>query len=400
MAQQNFTMIAKTLAGLEDVLAEELIALGADNLEIGLRMVSFDGNRELLYKANICCRTALRILKPIHTFKARNADEIYAEMKRFDWTPYLDVKKTFAIDSVVFSEIFSHSKFVTYRVKDGIVDFFTKKFGARPSISTTNPDLLLNIHIAHDRCTLSLDSSGESLHKRGYREGQGDAPLSEALAAGMLLKAGWKGETDFIDPFCGSGTLLIEAALIARNIPPGVYRSHFAFEKWPDFDRELFEELYNDDSAEREFTHKIYGSDISPKAIAITANNVKSAGLSSDIELSVKSIAQYDKAPVPAGMLVTNPPYGERLKPDDIFALYEIIGERLKHVFTGYTAWVLSSKKEYFHKIGLKPSKKIQLVNGALECEFRRYDIFDGKRDDYKKRISEENHEKKTIFKK
>jgi putative N6-adenine-specific DNA methylase len=398
MSNQNYKMLAKTLPGLEDALAKELIALGANNLEIGLRMVSFEGNLQLMYRANICCRTALRILKPIHTFRARSADEIYDEIRHFDWTPYLDVKKTFAIDSVVFSEIFSHSKFVTYRVKDAIVDFFTKKCGERPSISTANPDLQLNIHIAHDRCTLSLDSSGESLHKRGYREGQGDAPLNEVLAAGMLLKAGWKGESDLIDPFCGSGTLLIEAALIARNIPPGVYRSSFAFEKWPDFDRELFEYIYNDDSMEREFTHKIYGSDISPKAISIAAKNVKNAGLSNDIELCVKAIAQYDKAPAPAGMLVANPPYGERLKPDDIFALYETIGERLKHVFTGYTAWILSSKKEYFHKIGLKPAEKIQLINGALECEFRRYDIFEGKRDDYKKRSSKEIGKRKKDF--
>jgi putative N6-adenine-specific DNA methylase len=388
MPKQNFTMIAKTLAGLEDVLAEELIGLGADKLEIGLRMVSFEGDKKLLYKANVCCRTALRILKPLCTFRARNADDIYDAVKRFDWLSYMDAKKTFAVDSVVFSDIFSHSKFVAYRVKDGIVDFFTEKTGARPSISTANPDLQLNIHIAHDRCTLSLDSSGESLHKRGYREGQGDAPLSEVLAAGMLLKAGWRGETDFIDPFCGSGTLLIEAALIARNIPPGIYRNNFAFEKWTDFDRDLFEHIYNDDSAERKFMHKIYGSDISPKAIGIAERNVKRAGLANDIELCVKSMQQYDKAPAPAGLLVTNPPYGERIKPDDLISLYESIGERLKHVFTGYTAWILSTKKEYFHKIGLKPSKKISLMNGAIECEFRKYELFDGKRSERTKRIS------------
>ena len=391
MNPQDFTMIAKTLAGLEDVLAEELIGLGANNLEIGLRMVSFEGSTELLYKANIFCRTALRILKPIHTFKAKNPDEIYAEIKKIDWTSYLDVKNTFAIDSVVFSDIFSHSKFVTYRVKDGIVDFFTEKTGNRPSISTSNPDLMINIHIAHDKCTLSLDSSGESLHKRGYREEQTEAPLSEVLAAGMILKTGWKGESDFVDPMCGSGTILIEAALIARNIPPGVYRSSFAFEKWNDFNKDLFEHIYNDDSAEREFKYKIYGSDILGKAIAIASKNVKNAGLSGDIVLSVQSISQYNEAPAPAGLLVTNPPYGERLKSNDIQTLYESIGERLKHVFTGYTAWILSTKKEYFNMIALKPAKKIQLVNGALDCEFRKYEIFAGKRDDYKKQIKLNN---------
>lgn len=389
---KTFKMIAKTLAGLEDVLAEELIGMGADNLEIGLRMVSFEGDKGLLYRANICSRTALRILKPIHTFKAKNADEIYEEVKSFDWSKYLDVKDTFAIDSVVFSEIFSHSKFVTYRVKDGIVDFFTEKEGKRPSISTANPDLSINIHIAHDKCTLSLDSSGESLHKRGYREDQTEAPLNEVLAAGMILKTGWKGESVFVDPMCGSGTLLIEAALIARNIPPGVYRKSFAFEKWIDFDKDLFEHIYNDDSSERELNYKIYGSDISPKAIAIASRNIKSAGLSSDIELEVKSIQKYDKAPASSGIIVTNPPYGERIKSDDILGLYHDIGERFKHIFTGYTAWVLSSKKEYFNKIGLKFSNRMTLVNGALECEFRKYEIFSGKRDDYKKAVKRNNN--------
>ncbi len=385
MGEKKFKMIAKTMAGLEDVLAEELIRLGADNLQIGLRMVSFEGGIELLYKANIWCRTALRILKPIYEFKARNADEIYAEIKKFKWDDYLTAKNTFAIDSVVFSDIFSHSKFVTYRVKDAIVDYFTQKTGDRPSISTANPDLLLNIHIAHDRCTLSLDSSGESLHKRGYRQGQTEAPLSEVLAAGMILKTGWKGESDFIDPMCGSGTLLIEAALIARNIPPGLYRDRFAFEKWNDFDKELFEYLYNDDSSEKDFNSKIYGSDNSGKAISIASANVKSAGLSRDIKLEVKSIQSYDMAPAGKGIIVTNPPYGERLNTGDMLALYETIGERLKHVFMGYTAWILSSKKEYFNKIGLKPTKKISLLNGAIECEFRKYEIFAGKRNDLKK---------------
>lgn len=378
---KNFVMIAKTLAGLEDVLAEELINLGANNLEIGKRMVSFEGNTELLYKANIHCRTALRILMPIHTFKAQNADEIYNEVRHLDWRKYMSVDNTFAIDSVVFSTIFTHSKFVAYRTKDGIVDFFTNKIEKRPSVSTANPDILINIHIAHDKCTISLDSSGESLHKRGYRTAQTDAPLSEVLAAGMILKTGWRGESDFIDPMCGSGTLLIEAAMIALNIPPGIYRKGFAFERWPNFDKELFEDLYNDDSNEKEFNHKIYGSDLSGHAISIASENIKSAGLSKHIKLEVMAIQKYETAPAKNGIIVTNPPYGERLKVDDIFKLYESIGERMKHVFIGYTVWILSSEKELFHKIGLKPSAKIKLINGSLECEFRKYEIFEGKRD-------------------
>ena len=382
---KTFGMIAKTQTGLEDVLAGELIELGADNLEIGKRMVSFEGGLDLLYKANIHCRTALRVLVPIHTFKAQNTDDIYNEIQNLDWRKYMSSDNTFAIDSVVFSNIFTHSKFVAYRTKDGIVDFFTRKTGKRPSVSTVNPDILINIHIAHDKCTLSLDSSGESLHKRGYRVNQTEAPLSEVLAAGMLLKTGWKGESDFVDPMCGSGTLLIEAAMIALNIPPGIYRKGFAFEKWNNFDKELFEELSNDDSNEREFKYKIYGSDISGKAISIASENIKNAGLSKYIKLEVMAIQKYEKAPAPQGIVVTNPPYGERLKSDDIFMLYENIGERLKHVFQGYTVWVLSSEKELFNKIGLKYSERIKLVNGSIDCEFRKYEIFAGKRDEFRK---------------
>lgn len=389
MKRETFRMLAKTMSGLEDVLAEELIALGADDVEIGRRVVSFTGDKALMYKANLHCRTALRILKPIHTFRAKNADEVYAEIKKFDWNSYLSEKSTFAIDAVVFSSIFNHSKFVAYRVKDAIADYFTQHVGKRPSVNITKPDILINIHIAETECTVSLDSSGESLHKRGYRKDQTEAPLNEVLAAGMILKTGWRGESDFVDPMCGSGTLLIEAAMIAMNIPPGIYRSSFAFEKWNDFNQELFDTIYNDDSGEREFKHKIYGSDILPKAIDIATENAKSAGVAKHIDFKVMSFQKYTQAPSEDGILVTNPPYGERIKPADLFGLYEMIGERLKHAFTGYTAWILSYKKECFDKIGLRPSQRIQLINGSLECEFRKYELFAGKKYDKSKRVRE-----------
>ncbi len=379
---KSFQMVAKTMAELEDVLAEELIELGAQNVEKGIRMVSFTGDNALLYKANLHCRTALRILKPIHTFVANDADEVYEEIKKMNWDEYLSLDKTFSIDAVVFSHIFRHSKFVSYRVKDGIVDYFSERYEKRPSVSVTNPDLVFNIHIAHNKCTLSLDSSGESLHKRGYRIEQTDAPLSEVLAAGMILKSGWRGETTFIDTMCGSGTLLIEAAMIALNIPPGIHRESFAFEKWKDFDKELFSDVYNDDSGARECMCKIIGTDISGHAISIAEKNIKNAGLKNYITLEVKPFQQYTEAPEPAGVLMINPPYGERIRVDDIEALYNMIGERLKHVFSGYDAYVLSFKKENFDNIGLKPTKRFFLFNGALECEMRKYEIFAGKRDD------------------
>ena len=290
----------------------------------------------------------------------------------------MDVNTSFAVDSVVFSDEFRHSKFVAYRVKDAIADYFREKEGKRPSVQVTNPDLTLHIHIAQERCTLSLDSSGESLHRRGYRQEAVEAPLNEVLAAGMILQTGWTGECDFVDPMCGSGTLPIEAALIARNIAPGVFRKEFAFEKWADFDQELFDEIYNDDSAEREFTHHIYGYDIDWKAVNIATNNVRAAGLSKDITIEHRDMADFVE-PAERAIMVTNPPYGERITTDDLLGLYRTIGERLKHAFKGNDAWILSYRKECFDKIGLKASVIIPFFNGALPCEFRKYEMFDGK---------------------
>lgn len=380
---QQSELIAKTFQGLEEVLAQELTELGADNIEIGRRMVSFTGDKEMMYRANFCLRTAIRILKPIKHFTAQNADEVYDAVKSIEWTDFLNNTDSFAVDAVVFSETFRHSKFVAYKVKDAIVDYFRERTGNRPSVRINNPDLAINIHIAENQCTLSLDSSGESLHRRGYRQEQVEAPLNEVLAAGMILMTGWRGECDLIDPMCGSGTIPIEAALIARNIAPGVFRKEFGFEKWKDFDKELFDSIYNDDSQEREFTHKIYGYDNSIKAIAIAQHNVKAAGAGKDIVLKVQPFQQFEQ-PEEKSIIITNPPYGERISSDDLMGLYEMIGERLKHAFTGNDAWVLSYREECFDQIGLKASDKISLFNGALECQFRHYQMFEGKYKEYR----------------
>ena len=371
-------MIAKTFQGLEEVLAQELTALGANDVQIGRRMVSFTGDKEMMYRANFALRTAIRVLKPIKHFEAKDADEVYEQVKAIPWEDYLDTNRSFAVDAVVYSEEFRHSMFVSYRVKDAIVDYFREKTGKRPNVRINKPDILLNIHIAQTTCTLSLDSSGESLHRRGYRQEAVEAPLNEVLAAGMLLLTGWHGECDLIDPMCGSGTIPIEAALIARNIAPGVFRQGYAFEKWPDFDADLFETIYNDDSQERPFNHKIYAYDNSPKAIAIAARNIKAAGVAKDITLKQQPFQQFEK-PAQRAIIVTNPPYGERISTNDLLGLYAMIGERLKHEFTGNTAWILSYREECFEQIGLKPSTRIPLYNGALECEFRKYEIFEGR---------------------
>ena len=375
----QFEMVAKTFKGLEDVLAQELIDLGASNVEPGLRMVSFEGDLEMMYRANLCCRTALRILKPIYKFIASDPDALYDMVKEFDWTQVLSLDKTFAIETTVNSDEFSHSRFVTYRVKDAIVDHFKDKFGPdkRPGVRQ-DADILINVHISGDRVTLSLDSSGEPLYRRGYRVAQTDAPINEVLAAGIILKTGWRGDTPLVDPMCGSGTFLIEAALIAANINPGVYRKGFAFEQWPDFDADLLDSLYNDDSAEREPLHKIYGADISPKAIAIAQANAKQAGVAKYIDFEIRPIAKWEEAPQPAGVLVTNPPYGERISVDDMDELYSTIGSRLKHVFQGWHAWIIAPANDCLKRIGLTPSIKEPLLNGSIECELREYVIFEG----------------------
>ncbi len=375
---EEFEIIAKTFQGLENILAEELANLGANNVQMGRRMVSYTGDKEMLYRSNFCLRTATRVLKPIKSFRATSADEVYEAVKAMDWQKYLDTDTTFAVDSVVYSNEFRHSKFVAYKVKDAIVDHFTEKTGSRPNIRVTNPDLQLHIHVAECDCTLSLDSSGESLHRRGYRQEQGPAPLNEVLAAGIILSTGWRGECDFIDPMCGSGTLPIEAALIAQNIAPGVYRKGFAFEKWRDFDREMLERIYNDDSQEREFRHHIYAYDNNKDALIAATQNVRAAGMLSHITIAQQDFKDFTQ-PKGKAIMVMNPPYGERLSPPDIVSLYGMIGERLKHQFEGNEAWVLSYRYECFDAIGLKASLRIPLFNGPLECELRKYQMFSGR---------------------
>ena len=385
MMTDKFDMVAKTFLGLEGVLADELRTLGAEEVTEGNRVVYFKGDKEMLYRANFACRTAVRVLKPFLTLRSTNADDLYEQLKTFDWEQLMTVQTTFAIDVTAYSEEFTNSRFVTYRVKDAIADFFNDKYGKRPSIRITNPEIRFDVHISGKEVTLSLDSSGDPLFKRGWRVAQTDAPINEVLAAGIILLSGWKGETDLIDPMCGSGTFLIEAALIGANIAPGVYRDHYAFQLWPDYDAELFEKIYNDDSAEREFTHKIYGSDIEGKAIAIARANVKNAGLNKYIELERRDINDIEEVPE-GGTLISNPPYGERLSVEDIDQFYRDLGFKLKHTFKGYNAWLICYDQEQYFKIGLKPSIKYALNNGGLDCELLQYVIFAGKYDQMRER--------------
>lgn len=407
-----YSMLAKTFKGLEQVLAQELIELGANDVQIERRAVSFKGDKALLYRANLCLRTASRVLVLVAqgqlklkngTSKLKPEDWLYELVKAVNWSLYMTENTTFAIDATVYSETFRNSRFVTYRVKDAVADYWQERAGKRPNVKVTDPELYINVHIGAERVTVSLDSSGESLHKRGYRVANTEAPINEALAAGMLLLAGWKGQSDFYDPMCGSGTIPIEAALIARNIAPGVFRQSFAFEKWLDFDAELWSEIYNDDSHEREFHHKIYGSDASFYAIQQATKNVKSAGVQRDVELKQirleEIIAPFSgkemsnlQSPISnvksqisntSPLVMLNPPYGERLASNkDMELLYGKIGTALKHQFAGSTAWIISSNDAAMKCIGLKPSKKLHLLNGELDCQFNRYDLFAGKRNE------------------
>ena len=383
-------MLAKTFKGLEEVLAKELVELGANNIQIERRAVSFTGDKRMLYTANFCLRTASRILVPIAQFKAKNTDDIYNHVKQIDWAQYMTTQTTFLIDSTVYSDFFRHSQFVTYRVKDAIVDWWMEHKGVRPNVQLTQPDIYLNVHIGGDTVTVSLDSSGASLHKRGYRVANTQAPINEALAAGMLLLAGWKGQSDFYDPMCGSGTLLIEAALIARNIAPGIYRKGFAFEKWANFDADLFEDIYSDDSRERDFNHKIYGSDAGFYAMQAATKNIQSANLQRDIDIKqirIEELRLADKD-TDGALIMINPPYGERLSQDkNVLRLYQDMGTALKHQFSGATAWIISSNDEALKCIGLRPAKRIRLVNGDLECWFNKYELFKGDRKTWKKSL-------------
>lgn len=382
--------LAKTFFGLEEVLAKELIAIGAEDVKIQNRAVAFSGDLELMYKANYCLRTALNVLMPIYKFQIKNEKDLYLIAKEFNWTAFMGIDTTFAIDSVVGSDFYKHPHYASLQVKDAIADFFRDLTGMRPSVNVENPDLQINLHISNDQCTLSLNSSGESLHKRGYRSETNKAPLNEVLAAGMIALSGWNMDCDFVDPMCGSGTILIEAARMAYNIPSGILKKEFGFQKWLGYDARLFEKVKEEaHAAMTSFEYSIYGSDIQPKCNRISTENVENANLTDKIKLFTGDFANLVPKSL-KGLLLFNPPYGERLDEPDLELLYSQIGSTLKHNWKGYTAWFISSNPESFKCVGLRPTRKIQLFNGALECRFQKYDLYDGSKKASKQPIVKE----------
>lgn len=374
----DFKMVAKTFFGLEEILADELLKLGAKKINIGVRNISFYGDKGFLYKANLSLRTAIRILKPIVVFDVNDDKELYSSFFNFNWEDYMSVDNTFAIDSVLNSDFFTHSLYVSQKAKDGIVDRYRKLFKTRPSVDSTNPDLKINIHIRNKCCTVSLDSSGKPLNQRGYRSQTNIAPINEVLAAGIILLSEWDLESDFLDPMCGSGTLLIEAAMLATNYPPNIKRSNFSFKNWNDFDLDLFVTITKSVlSKTKPFNNKILGFDKSPSAISKCDQNIINAGLEDVISISKEDFFRSKKYNDDYLHIVFNPPYGERLR-IDIELFYKKIGDTLKTNYTNSCTWFITSSIEALKYVGLRPSRKIKLFNGKLESRLAKYEIYSG----------------------
>jgi putative N6-adenine-specific DNA methylase len=370
--------VAKTLYGLEKVLSEELISMGAGMVQIANRAVLFEGEMSLLYRVNYAARTALSVLLVIADFRIRSKNDLYKEGLKIEWDRYMDPDNTFSIVPVINSPHFSHTGYPGLILKDSVADYFRNKTGKRPSVDNSNPTVLINLHISNDMVTISLDSSVVPLFKRGYRQDQSVAPLNEVLAAGIILLSGWKASATLTDPMCGSGTLPIEAGLIACRIPPGKFRQFFGFQRWRDFDEDLFEKIRNDcNSLIVPSSVKISGSDISEQTVQVAKANVARAGLNDTVVLETYDFKDL-KASDDSGYVFLNPPYGQRIQPEEINNLYNMIGTTLKHNFPGNTAWLITSNKESLKHVGLKPKEKHILFNGALECILLKYEMYQG----------------------
>ena len=375
---ENFRMIAKTFFGFEDILTEELKKMGAQEVEQGVRMVSFKGDKGFMYKANLGLRTALKILKPIYNFRANTDLALYKGISAINWSKYLNANQTFVIDATVHSPHFNHTEFVSQKCKDAIVDQFRERTGSRPSIEKRFPDLRINIHIDKDQVSVALDTSGNALNQRGYRTATNIAPINEVLAAGMLLLSGWDGQTDFLDPMCGSGTILAEAAMIACNIPANINRKEFAFEKWNDWDADLFENILESLLKKvREFHHTITGYDKAPSAVLKATENIKNANLDEYVTIKEQNFFDTEKSNEGKLQMVFNPPYDERLN-IEMEDFYKNIGDTLKKNYPNTNAWLITANLEALKFVGLKPSRKIKLFNAGLEARFVKYEMYDG----------------------
>jgi putative N6-adenine-specific DNA methylase len=370
--------IAKTLEGLEEILADELAELGVQDIEIWKRAVAYTGDKMTLYKSNLLLRTCLKVLVFMKEFTVENETDLYNEIKKIPWEDYLGLDDTFAIDSVVNSDLFRHANFIALKAKDAVADRFREKYNQRPNVDTQEPTLKINIHIRENIVTLSLDSSGQSLHMRGYRKHSVDAPLNEVLAAGLVLMSGWDKTNALMDPMCGSGTILCEAAKIAGNIPPQSPDRAFAFKKWKSYDPELYQMVCEE--TERNINTDnippLLGYDINQKAVQVAITNIGEAGLSDFIKVEKEDFFYLEGSQ--NIMLIFNPPYDARLKEKDVLDFYSFIGDKLKLSFKGCSAWILSGHMAAMKNVGLRPSAKKSLLNGSIPSLYCRYDMYAG----------------------
>ncbi|OPZ97986.1 MAG: Ribosomal RNA large subunit methyltransferase L [Bacteroidetes bacterium ADurb.Bin408] len=375
-----FPIIVKTFAGMEEVLAEELCELGVAAPHTLKRAVACEGDNNLLYRINYCCRTAVRVLKQMQVFTFTDNNDFYRQIKELPWELYLNASGTLAVDAFESESIFNNSLFIARFAKDAIADRFRERYGVRPNVDLTKPDIRVNIHIHKNTCTVLLDSSGESLHKRGYRTIQVEAPVNEVTAAGIIRLTGWKADTPFFDPMCGSGTFLIEAAMFAMKIPAGYYRKHFGFMKWKDYNADVFETIKKKADADIiENDHPIFGADVDKKNLRIARENLKNAALHHDVEVRLGAFEE-GQPPFTGGLIVMNPPYGERLPLNDAISFYKTIGNTLKQKYAGFTAWIFAQENEGFKHVGLRPTRKISLYNGKLECKLLKFEMYEGKK--------------------
>ena len=377
MLPDRFNTVVKTFQGLEEVLASEVRKLPVEDIEVLNRAVRFRGNLQTLYMANYRLRTALKVLAEIHQFNAKNDFEFFQGMSGVDWLRYLDPSQSIAVESVLSSDHFTHSHYISLRVKDAIVDQLRDKTGKRVRVDRENPDVKISIYISDNQVGVFLDSSGAPLYKRGYRANQVQAPVNEVLAAGLLLLAGFDGSGALVDPMCGSGTFLIEGAMIALNIDPGVYRNSFGFENWKNFDADLFTDVIEMGEEKSELSFPVIGSDASSKVLLVARDSLRRASLDKKVELHQKKVEEFIPPPV-TGWVVTNPPYGERIRVNHIEGFYKMLGDRFKNYYKGYQAWVFSGNPDAMKAIGLHPAKRIALLNGSIPCTFRRFDLYSG----------------------
>lgn len=378
MKNEKRRYFATVARGLEEIAAKELEKLGAVDIHSDFTGVHFRGNQALLYKINLWSRIIFRVLMPIADVKSYNAEQLYQNVYNFNWEDYLQIDDTFAIICTGSNKNLNHTHFTALQIKNAIVDRQRKQTGKRSNIDTENPNILINAHIEDTRCTLSLDSSGESLHRRGYRPAMGIAPLKETLASALLELAEWQPSLPFLDPLCGSGTLPIEAALKGLNIAPGLYRKKFGFQRWKDFDAELWEELLTEAKTSQlsQLPAPIFGSDRDFDILQQARINTKYCHLEKHIQLIQKDLFQIE-APANNGIIICNPPYGKRLgEVEELGEFYKLLGDVFKQRFKGWTAYVLTGNKELAKRIGLKASRRIPVHNGSIPCTLLKYELY------------------------